>query len=353
MRPGPVWLWLAGSLMGAAPAAAAEPAPLPAALTQPALISPRALHALTLDVAHAGTRLVGVGEHGIVLLSDDGGSHWRQAASVPVSVTLTAVRFGSASEGWAVGHMGVILHTTDAGETWQRQIDGIEVAALVRKQAEALADPKEVAAADQLLADGPDKPFLDLAVTPRSVLAVGAYGIAVRSTDGGQSWSVASDVGDKQGLHLYGLSSAGDIELLAGEQGFLAQSTKGGTFQPIQLPESVTLFGALALPDGVRLAFGLGGRVVRAAAGEETWAPVPTGRSGAVTCAVVLPNGHVLIGTNTGELALGDAGGRNFEVLHGGPPIPIAAMLVDGTNMIFSSPFGPVPVALEYLDPDL
>jgi photosystem II stability/assembly factor-like uncharacterized protein len=203
------------------------------------------------------------------------------------------------------------------------------------------------------VADGPDKPFLDLAVTPHAVLAVGAFGIAVRSADSGRTWNVAGDVDDPQGLHLYGLSVAGDTVLLAGEQGFLAQSINGEAFKPIRLPEDVTMFGALALPDGVRLAYGLGGRVMRASANDETWTPVPTGLSGAVSCAAKLPNGHVLIGTNTGELALGDAAGRNFEVLHGGPPMPISAMLVDGTNMIFTGPFGPVAVPLEHLDPDL
>ena len=301
-------------------------------------------------MAHAGKRLVAVGEHGIVLLSDDGGGAWRQAASVPVMVTLTAVRFRTDTEGWAAGHMGVILHTTDAGETWQRQIDGNGVAALARRAA-ANGSADAAAAAEQLVADGPDKPFLDIAVDAQSVLAVGAYGIAIRSADNGRTWTEAAGVRDPQGLHLYGLSAAGGIALLAGEQGFLAQSAQGGVFEPVQVPENVTLFGALVLPGGVRLAFGLGGRVIRAGAGEQAWTAVPTGLSGGVTCAVILPEGRVLIGTNTGELALADASGRGFTALHGGPPIPITAMLVDGKSLIITGPAGPVAVPLEYLDP--
>jgi hypothetical protein len=38
------------------------------------------------------------------------GRQWRQA-SVPVSVTLTAVSFATPQLGWAVGHAGVVLHT--------------------------------------------------------------------------------------------------------------------------------------------------------------------------------------------------------------------------------------------------
>jgi hypothetical protein len=163
---------------------------------------------------------------------------------------------------------------------------------------------------------------------------------------------LANDVDDPQGLHLYALSTVGEAVLLAGEQGFLAQSMKGEAFKPLTLPESVTLFGVLALRNGVRLAYGLGGRLVRAEADGQIWAPVASGLSGAVTCAVELPSGHVLIGTNTGELALGDASGRNFESVHAGPPVPIAAMLADGTNMIFAGPSGPITVPLKNLDPD-
>ncbi len=56
----------------------------------------------------------GGGERGIVLLSDDAGVSWRQA-KVPVSVSLTAVQFVDAEQGWAVGHLGVVLHTQDGG----------------------------------------------------------------------------------------------------------------------------------------------------------------------------------------------------------------------------------------------
>ena len=73
---------------------------------------------MMLAVARAGDRLVTVGERGRVLLSDDSGKTWRQAESVPVSVTLTAVTFADARSGWATGHAGVVLHTVDAGNTY-------------------------------------------------------------------------------------------------------------------------------------------------------------------------------------------------------------------------------------------
>jgi photosystem II stability/assembly factor-like uncharacterized protein len=66
------------------------------------------LPAYLTGIARAGKRLVAVGERGIVVLSDDDGATWRQA-SVPVSVTLAAVQFPTPTQGWVVGHYGVVL----------------------------------------------------------------------------------------------------------------------------------------------------------------------------------------------------------------------------------------------------
>src|SRR5438105_8021391 len=59
-----------------------------------------------MAVAHAGNRLVMVGEHGIVLLSDDGGRSFRQARALPIQSTLTAVYFADSTHGWSVGQWG-------------------------------------------------------------------------------------------------------------------------------------------------------------------------------------------------------------------------------------------------------
>jgi photosystem II stability/assembly factor-like uncharacterized protein len=322
---------------------------LPAALNQPALVSPRAAHALLLGVTTAGQRLVAVGEHGIVLLSDDDGAHWRQASMVPVSVTLTAVRFASASSGWAVGHLGVILHSDDGGETWQRQLDGVQAAALMRAGA---VGPTALANADQLVADGPDKPFLDISVVGgKQVLAVGANGLAVRSADGGRSWT-AAELPDPQSLHLYGLARFGSTSLVAGEQGFLAMAENDGPFQPIRTPHGGSFFGVTVLPGGTALAYGLGGVVVRTGdmVAGAPWFIVDCGLSGSITRAVALPDGRVLLGSDSGELAIGDAAATNFRLVHLDPRIPVTDMLVDGANLILTGPSGPRLIPLHTLE---
>ncbi|CAN1600393.1 protein of unknown function [Pseudomonas mediterranea] len=182
-----------------------------ASLDQAAMQSAKAAHAVMLAVTRAGERLVAVGERGIVLLSDDSGKSWRQAR-VPVSVSLTAVQFVDDEQGWAVGHMGVVLHSTDGGETWVKQLDGVAAAQLALVAAQQGGDAKPVEDAERLVADGPDKPFLDLYFSDRrNGYVVGAYGLILHTVDGGGTWKPwMQQVDNPDGLNLYGIRAAGE-----------------------------------------------------------------------------------------------------------------------------------------------
>ncbi len=60
-----------------------------------------------------------------ILRTADGGANW-ELVSFPgeSSETLTGVCFVSESTGWIVGHGGLILATTDGGQTWTEQTSG-------------------------------------------------------------------------------------------------------------------------------------------------------------------------------------------------------------------------------------
>lgn len=92
-------------------------------LDQPALQSALAPRSPMGALAQAGSHLVAAGSRGHVLRSADGGQNWTQA-QVPVSSDLVALHFPDAQHGWAVGHDSVIIATTDGGKTWTRQLDG-------------------------------------------------------------------------------------------------------------------------------------------------------------------------------------------------------------------------------------
>src|SRR3569833_709988 len=87
-------------------------------LQKPAAIVANAAQAPLLSIARAGRRIVAVGDHGVVLLSDDEGAHFRQAHAVPSQALLTSVCFLDDKQGWAAGHDGNKQQTDERGENW-------------------------------------------------------------------------------------------------------------------------------------------------------------------------------------------------------------------------------------------
>jgi photosystem II stability/assembly factor-like uncharacterized protein len=97
-------------------------------LDLPAVQSPLAAHALVYSLTRAGDRIIATGIRGHILYSDDFGHSWTQADSVPVRSALLDAHFPTPEKGWVVGHEGVILHSTDGGRNWVRQLDGRQLA---------------------------------------------------------------------------------------------------------------------------------------------------------------------------------------------------------------------------------
>ena len=75
-------------------------------------------------VGGAGTRVVVVGEGGLVALSTDGGLTFAKAESPPLPVALTDVDFADADHAFAVGPRGLVLRSTDGGAHWSTRAPG-------------------------------------------------------------------------------------------------------------------------------------------------------------------------------------------------------------------------------------
>lgn len=329
----------------AAPAAAAPVGP---ALDRPALASRHAEHAVLVGAALAGERIVALGERGIVVLSDDGGKTWRQA-KVPVSTTLTALRFADAKNGFAVGHAGTVLATSDGGETWTRLLDGKRIADLALQAAQAGGDAAALKEAQRLVADGADKPLLDLWVfDAKRVLVVGAYGLAFETHDGGQSWTPwMARLDNPKGLHLNAVRAQGDTLLIAGEQGLVLHSADGGrSWQRLTLPYKGSFFTAEMSSAQDWVVAGLRGNVWRTADKGASWqalaAPMPVSITGsalgqggtlwfvnqagfvlALRDGVLVPLNRAPLAPLNGVLALAD--GRLLALsIHGAVPVAAA-----------------------------
>jgi photosystem II stability/assembly factor-like uncharacterized protein len=306
------------------PAVAAGPA-VPAVLREPALITARAAGAAMLAVARAGRRLVAAGERGIVRVSEDDGATWSQAR-VPVQVSLTALHFADARRGWGAGHLGVILRTDDGGATWTRQLDGIAVA---RQVLAAAPDDAARQRAQRLVDEGPDKPFFDLDVAGSRGLAVGAYGLAVETRDGGDNWQAVAParLPNPKSLHLYATRWLGRQLFIAGEQGLLLRSSDGGeSFEPLASPYKGSFFGLLGTRAGSLIAFGLRGHAFRSADGGANWEKLETGVPLTLSAGIERADGSLLLLAQNGDLLSSRDDGRHFERLPAARPLPAAAL---------------------------
>ncbi|MBT9462848.1 YCF48-related protein [Hydrogenophaga sp.] len=318
----------------------ASAAPAPAVLSRPALMSPKALGAAMLAVTRAGNRLVAVGERGTVLLSDDNGQHWRQAA-VPVQVTLTCVSFADERHGWAAGHLGTILHSDDGGLSWRKQLDGIAAAARVAEAARASGDTKALAEAQALVDEGPDKPFFDLSfIDTRRGFAAGAYGLLFATVDGGQTWQARSArAANPQGLHLYGLRATASQLVVAGEQGLLMRSVDGGaTFSALPSPYKGSFLGLLQTPGGQLIAHGLRGSAYRADPDASRWERLDSQTTATLSASAVLPNGGFVLVSQVGEVWVAPPDAFTLRRLPVREAVPIAGAVLaaDGALVLAS-----------------
>lgn len=319
-----------GALAGLAAAGAAGAAPIGDALDRPSAVTPLAARAVLLGGAQTGGRLVAVGERGIVALSDDGGAQWRSVA-VPASVTLTAVRF-TGTHGFAVGHGGTVMTSDDAGSHWTRRLDGRQAARLALLSAQDSGDDAAIRDARQLVADGPDKPFLDvLAFDARHALAVGAYGLAFHTQDGGAHWTPwMARLDNPRGLHLYAIRARGQRIVIAGEQGLVLQSDDAGRhFRRIDTPYKGSFF-TLELPadDEIVLA-GLRGNVWRSSDAGRQWTQVPVAVPASITGSALQADGSVLM-VNQAGMVLTVQGGTLVPLrttTDTGSPPPLNAVL--------------------------
>ncbi|OIN02076.1 hypothetical protein BFR57_08480 [Idiomarina sp. MD25a] len=240
-----------------------------------------------IATAKLSNRLVAVGSHGNIITRDLDSNTWKQA-NVPTSVLLTSVDFASDSIGYAAGHHGVILKTTDGGDTWQRIFDGfdlldLEVAFYQQRIAEleqkiaaegdesgdlqwALDDAKFYLENAQRAKQetGPSKPILDIKTLANGdVLAVGAYNTLLVSQDKGTTWQLISGrLDNPNGFHLNAIATQGDNVFIAGEAGTAyASRDNGESWLSVAPPYDGSLFGAHFDNQGRLWTYGLRGNI--------------------------------------------------------------------------------------------
>lgn len=255
----------------------------------PALHLANPTHAAMLAATRAGARSVAVGDHGIVLLSDDG-KIWRQAREVPTRAMLTSVCFVDGKRGWVVGHWGQILHTEDGGETWKLQRIDINV----------------------------DQPLFSVYFSDaRHGIAVGLWSLALRTADGGTSWTPLKmptmSANEKAGPNLYQIFAArNNVLYVAAEQGLVFKSPDGGeTWDLLNTGNHGSFWTGLSTRDDSVLVGGLNGKIWRSVDAGRTWSELNSGVTASITALAQSPDGGVT-GVGLEGVVIDSRDGVNF-----------------------------------------
>ncbi len=264
-----------------------------------AFIAPLAKDSVALDIATTDDFSVVVGERGHVLIAKGEGDF--QQVQVPTQSTLTSVAIVN-QHIWAAGHDSVILHSADAGNSWNIQY----------------FDPNL------------EKPVLDIIfVDENQGFAIGAYGLYLRTINGGETWVIERhaellDPLDQEYLedvrkeseeyyiqeldsilpHLNRISEHNGKLLMAGESGLLAQSDDGGKnwkrFETNYYGSFFDVKGVSSDSNGM-LAVGLRGSAYYSEEGLQ-WDRIQTCSTATLNSLLHLPNGDILAMGNNGTL---------------------------------------------------
>jgi len=210
---------------------------------------------------------------------------------------LFASCFVNEKEGWAVGDLGRIFHTTDGAKTWEIQSAGTKRpfvsvgcidsnTAWIAGQAGDMAHTTDGGKTWTMQTSGTDRQILSVQfIDAQHGMAVGDFGTMLRTEDGGAHWMKVAVPADTQlPEDMIGIVEPGDIVLysisygdpqhiaIVGEFGVILMSEDGGqTFSSRASNVETTLFGVFLGEQGKGWAVGLEAEMLSTNDGGATW----------------------------------------------------------------------------------
>jgi len=192
-----------------------------------------------------------VGEYGTLIHTGDGGKTWAKQVE-PNDALYNNVFFADQQTGWVVGEFGTILHTTDGGKTWTQQECQDIVPVVSAKEWDrpkpalygiffrdrntgwitgmdgVIIQTTDSGQTWKKLHSGTDKPIYSVLVNGTRGWAVGNKGIYLVSEDGGNTWS-AQKGAIKSKFWLRQISFCDENNgLVVGAMGTVAETKDGG-----------------------------------------------------------------------------------------------------------------------------
>ncbi len=243
-------------------------------------------------------------------MTPDGGVSWSQV-NLPAGSKVTAVNFVNASDAYAIGP-DTLLRSTNAGETWEAQKIGA----------------------------GNDFNSIDCASAEECILTVTAGNELVKTTDGG----AADTVKTTSSSLIYGAAYASPTQIVAvGASGATVLSSDGGaTFEPSSADIGGEYSRLRAGPNGLVLAPGAKGDFALSSNGGQSWQVIATQTSAALAdVAFSTPQIGYALDVN-GGLQQTDDGGASWQTLNPGTTAPASALVALGTRAVLL--IGPVGI---------
>ena len=192
---------------------------------------------------------------------------WNFQNPLPVAGDLLGVSFGDSSNGTAVEYGGTIVHTTDGGLHWVRQVSGTQ------------NDLYGVSTVD---------------ATNGTV--VGANRTILHTTNGGTAWTLQSS---GTGIALFGVWFVdANVGTVVGDSGTILRTTNGGaSWVPQSSGSSASLAAVHFVDKNVGTVVGGGGTILRTTDGGQNWVAQSSG--------ITIPLSGVSFGTPDSGIAVG------------------------------------------------
>ncbi|MCP4579804.1 MAG: hypothetical protein GY846_26330, partial [Deltaproteobacteria bacterium] len=224
-----------------------------------------------------------VGARGTVLISHGIYKNLWTPRDSKTREMLTSLSFIDEKEGWAAGHGGVIVHTTDGGENWE-----------VQRESSPL-----------------NLPLFDIQFVSKDIgYACGAYDTLLKTIDGGKSWNSLPTGLDNiyNGLFFHDA----DNGFLVGEFGTVLKTADGGkSWKQMNIGYQGTLFGITFLTREKVLAHGITGKLFISHDGGENWKDISLDTKDALFMAAAKGDDVVVVG-RSGIIVLSNDGAKSF-----------------------------------------